>query len=118
MSIGKIIEKLRTSGANSPMSQKELAKKAGVNPTTIHRIEKGEIKYPRAKLLQRLAQALGVSVESLLTETGLIENREALKDERLNVLFRDFEKLSDEAKKQVEDYLHYIMEQDKKGGSN
>lgn len=42
------------------MTQEELAERAGVSPTTVVRMEGGEIKRPRSVTLQKLARALGV----------------------------------------------------------
>lgn len=47
------------------LTQLELAKRAKINVSTIERIEKGEIKRPRANTLARLASALGVDVTRL-----------------------------------------------------
>ena len=48
------------------MSLRELAEKAGVNWSAIHRIEKG--KDPLLSTLEKLARALGVKVKTLIDE--------------------------------------------------
>jgi transcriptional regulator with XRE-family HTH domain len=51
------------------LSQSELAKKAGVPVRSIQNWEQGH-RRPRAPALLDLARALGVAVESLITEMG------------------------------------------------
>ena len=49
------------------LSQRELAKQAGLSVTTINRIETGQRK-PMPKTVRKLAGALGVPPRELLTE--------------------------------------------------
>ena len=46
------------------LTQKELADKAGVNPTTVRRLEKGTI-LARSRMAGKLARALGVETKEL-----------------------------------------------------
>ena len=63
--VGKRIKKaLRT---NTDMTQKELAKKIGVPPSSINKWIKGE-RVPRKDNMEKLAQALGVRVDYLRAE--------------------------------------------------
>jgi transcriptional regulator with XRE-family HTH domain len=48
-------------------SMRELGRRAGVTNVCIHLIECGKRRYPRADTLIKLAKALGVSVEDLIT---------------------------------------------------
>lgn len=45
------------------MTQEELAREAGIAPTSVVRLEGGEIERPRALTLTKLARALGVDPE-------------------------------------------------------
>lgn len=49
------------------LSGTQMAKRAGISPTTYYGIENGKTE-PRGATLRRLARAFGVSVEELLTE--------------------------------------------------
>jgi len=45
-------------------TQEELAKKAGLSPTTVNRLEKGREK-PMFQTIRKLAEALGVSPDQI-----------------------------------------------------
>jgi transcriptional regulator with XRE-family HTH domain len=51
-------------------TQVRLAKEAGVSPTTVSGIESGRISRPRFGTLRKLARALGVEPEELLSPPG------------------------------------------------
>lgn len=57
---------LRSLRARGRMNLKALAKKSGVNYTTISRIENGHNRSPHWSTLEQLAEALGVEVEQLV----------------------------------------------------
>lgn len=48
------------------MTQEELARRAGVSPTSVVRMERGEIREPRLGTLNKVAGALGVEPGELL----------------------------------------------------
>lgn len=51
------------------LSQAELAEKAGIGENTIRRLELGQTE-PRGRTVRRLAEALGVTPEDLIGDTG------------------------------------------------
>jgi transcriptional regulator with XRE-family HTH domain len=51
------------------LSRKELAEQAGVNESTIYRAERGQTKL-RPRTVRKLAQALGVPPDELISEQG------------------------------------------------
>ncbi len=53
------------------LSQRELAERAHLSVTTVNRIEMGKRK-PMPKTVRKLAQALGVTPEELLSEQSLL----------------------------------------------
>lgn len=61
--IGSKIKKLRL---EKDMTQEELAVKAGIPYATLIKIENDSVKNPTINTLQKLAQALEVSVDELL----------------------------------------------------
>ena len=62
-SIGDNIKKRRTKFG---LSQEDFAQKSGVKYTTLTKIESGVIKTPSVLMVEKIAKALGVSIEELL----------------------------------------------------
>lgn len=62
--IGENIKKRR---AKLELSQEDFAKKSGVKYTTLTKIESGVIKTPSVVIMAKIAKALGVSIEDLLS---------------------------------------------------
>jgi len=73
-SIGKNLKKIRE---NKGLSMEKLSKIIDVSHTTIYRIEAG-VHKPKADILKKLAQALGVSTDYIL---GLRTDKEIKEDE-------------------------------------
>ena len=61
--LSTMVQELRT---KNEMSQRELAKKAGVSDGYIAHLESGLRKNPSLAVLKRIAKALGVPVTTLL----------------------------------------------------
>ncbi len=61
--IGENIKKRRT---KLGLSQEDFAQKSGVKYTTLTKIESGVIKTPSVIMVEKIAKALGVSIEDLL----------------------------------------------------
>ncbi len=61
--IGENIKKRRT---KMGLSQEDFAQKSGVKYTTLTKIESGVIKTPSVIMVEKIAKALGVSIEDLL----------------------------------------------------
>ena len=61
--IGGNIKKRRT---KLGLSQEDFAQKSGVKYTTLTKIESGVIKTPSVLMVEKIAKALGVSIEDLL----------------------------------------------------
>lgn len=62
--LGKKIQKLRK---ELGLSQDEFARKADVPYTTLTKVETGVIKKPSVFVVAKIAKALGVSVDDLLS---------------------------------------------------
>lgn len=69
-SFGQIVRSRRL---DVGMSANELARRAGVNTTTITRLEAGESAVPRADTLRNVALALGLPVSDLLARAEYLE---------------------------------------------
>jgi len=63
LGIGRNIAKLRQA---QNLTQKELAKRAGISVSYLSRIEEGNFPRPQAKTLSRIAYALNVTIYELL----------------------------------------------------
>ncbi len=61
--IGENIKKRRT---KLGLSQEDFAQKSGVKYTSLTKIEGGVIKTPSVLMVEKIAKALGVSIEDLL----------------------------------------------------
>ncbi len=48
------------------LSQRELAERAGLSPTTIHKLESGRVDEPHPRTIRKLADALEVNPDELL----------------------------------------------------
>lgn len=59
-------ELVRYHRGQAGMTQEELAEKAGVSPTTVVRLESGEIRRSRTLTLAKLAKALGIASDTLV----------------------------------------------------
>lgn len=70
MELGAVIRQLRQARR---LSQQALAKRANVERTYVSQLETGSARNPSIVVLQNLAQALGLGLEDLLREAGLIK---------------------------------------------
>ena len=73
MGIGKRIRELRK---RAGMTQPQLAERVGVHETTIRRWEQETDKGPDTAMIMKLAEALNVSAENLLSESIEESNEE------------------------------------------
>ena len=58
--------KIKTLRQETSLSQDELARKSNVAYTTLTKIETGVIKSPSIFVVEKIAKALGVSIDNLL----------------------------------------------------
>ena len=66
MSLGRNLKELRQ---QQSLNQKDLSDRSGVPQATISRIETGRVQ-PRSSAVKNLADALGVSTDSLMDDNG------------------------------------------------
>ncbi len=95
MQLGSTIAKLRQEHG---WKQSELAEKLGVHPNHIGRWEKNQMR-PRAKMLDRIAAAFGVSVEDLVGVELEIPTRLSREDPELAELVGQLVLLDDEQRR-------------------
>ncbi len=80
MEIGKRIRELREERG---LTQREVARRAGLTPSGVGFIEHGQTRKPSVETVMAIARALGVPVEELLEEPALAGKAEAPKTGRL-----------------------------------
>jgi transcriptional regulator with XRE-family HTH domain len=107
MEIGKRIEEIREQAG---MSQSALARSIGTSQSAISQIEAGE-RNPSFDMLRQIAKALNVSVPHLVGAEveGLAPNELAH--------FRNYRSLSDDARKELEDFAAYLRHKKSSKGS-
>ncbi|MFH0703205.1 MAG: helix-turn-helix transcriptional regulator [bacterium] len=113
---GEYIKKLRE---NRGLSLREVEKKVGVSYAYISQVEKGERNIPSLKILEKLAEAYGVSISSLNKVAGeSFEEKEIevdkIENPNLKFLCRGYDGLSQENKTQLINYLHFLKNQENK----
>ena len=98
-------------------TQNHLAVVSGVPQPSIWRLENGLILNPKTSLLRKLAEALEVSMEYLLTEDESTSFDEILRhDEVGQAVFRGYEKLNDHGREQLKSFVEWLNEEAKKKG--
>ena len=97
-------QRLKQARLDKNLSQQELEKLSNVHYTNIGRYERGDAK-PSVEVLNRLAQALDISYDYLLN--GTLENKadNILMDEKLLIMFKKIERLPDERKNILYEFL-------------
>lgn len=86
------------------ISQQDLGKAAKVHFSNIGKYERGEA-TPAADILNRIAKALDVTTDFLMNGTMHNKAEEAISDEELLIQFRKVEKLPEDKKKLVKEFL-------------
>ncbi|MFH1193963.1 MAG: helix-turn-helix transcriptional regulator, partial [bacterium] len=67
MTSGKIIsENIKKMRAKLGLTQDDLAKKADIKYTTLMKVESGTVNKPSVQTMDKIARALGVSIENLI----------------------------------------------------
>lgn len=104
MDIGKRIEGIREEVG---LSQSALARAIGISQSAISQIEAGE-RNPSFDMLRQIAKALNVSVPHLVGAEveGLAPNELAH--------FRNYRGLTDDARKELEDFAAYLRQKQSK----
>lgn len=110
MSLGQRISSLRQ---ELKLTQKELAKKFNISPSSIGMFEQNR-RSPDSELLNRFADFFNVSVDYLLCRTNI---RKLEKNETKAFHNLDVDGLPDEAIKQVEDYIEFVKQKYNADGS-
>lgn len=103
MTIGAKIRKLRK---ERNLTQAQLGERAGVEIHSVTRYESGRVR-PRAKLLQRFADALGVTVEELQADEPAPSL--GIKDPELLDQFRQVDQLNESDKTALKRIIQAVI---------
>ena len=106
-----LAERIKDIRKEKKLSQQELADFAQVHYTNIGRYERGEAN-PSSSVLNRIAQALNVSPDYLIN--GTLENKaeNSISDTELLNQFRRVEKLPDDKKRLIKEFLDAFLLKD------
>lgn len=96
----KLRSRITAARGTAGLNQAKLAELAGITPSAISQIEKGD-RIPSLPVLKRIAQTLNVSVNYLMGETDESEIEDILQNGEVKQFFRDYESLSVNDKEQV-----------------
>jgi len=110
-----LADKVRVKREEKEMTQAELAKKSGLTQATISRIESGELKQIKSEAIKRLAVALNVTADFLIGDLPKMDFDDALRaDETAKVIFRGYEKLTEDERREIRDFVEYLVDKKKK----
>jgi|GEM_PF-1027293 len=109
MSLG---EKVKEKRENRGMTQKQLAQASGISQATISRLESGRVKELKSQALRRLADALGVTMDYLVDKPDTPgPNYVIMSGSPPQLIFRVYEKLSPDRKRQFRDFARFLLQQ-------
>lgn len=111
-SLGEYLKKLRE---EKGYSLREAGRQTGIAEAYLWQLENGKRVIPRPEMLKKLAKGYGVPAENILKHAGYPvgpadEKKEAAS--KKGVLYRVYEKLSNEGKKELEKYMQYLQQKD------
>ena len=113
-SLGEYLKKIRE---EKGYSLREAGKRTKIAEAYLWQLENGKREIPRPEMLKKLAEGYGVPVETLLKHAGYFEEPADEKKEGETAkthLFRGYEKLSPDQKKQFETFLRFLQKEDPK----
>jgi len=111
MSLGEKVKALRE---KKGMNQKQLSEASFITQATISRIESGKVNQLKSDALKRLADALGSTVDYLVDKADQLTPEDVMKaDKTAKYLFRGYEKLSSDGRKQLIDFVQFLEGKEK-----
>lgn len=111
MSLGEKVKALRE---KKGMNQKQLSEASLITQATISRIESGKVNQLKSDALKRLADALGSTVDYLVDKADQLTPEDVMKaDKTAKYLFRGYEKLSSDGRKQLIDFVQFLEGKEK-----
>lgn len=108
---------LMTLRINAGWSQEDLAQRVGVPQQTIAFWEQTD-KPPRSEILIKLAEALDVSIQTLLTENGVVAvKKKGGPNGKLRKIFEDASRLPRRQQEKIAEFVSAFVNQYKQNGT-
>lgn len=111
--LGRKLKELRE---HVGISQTELSKLTGISNVYISNIENGIKKNPSMELIQKIADALGVSINEFFSnEKPIDEINKMVKDNGINTIAAHFEgeEFTEDDKEDIKNFIEYILSKKK-----
>lgn len=107
----KIKELREQAGLNS----KQLAKRSGLSPAYISKLEKGKYETISLQTSKQLSEGLGITLKMLLEQLGFIKNdKEQNSDAKMNDLSLRSDGYTFEEAQKIIEYAKFLKQQNKK----
>jgi transcriptional regulator with XRE-family HTH domain len=114
---GSFLKQLRL---DRGMSLRMVEKITKISNPYISQIERGERGIPNFSILKRLAEAYGVKVTDLIENAEKPARNEKVHSKKIapdvNFISRGYEKLSENRKQALKEFLQHLVEQEEKKG--
>ena len=109
-------ERIKVLREQKGWSQADLSQETGILQATISRVESGVIPSLKSENILKLAKALNTSADFLVGKIDKMDFEDSLiNDPQARYLFRGYEKLNDEEKKMLRNYLDFLSSREKRG---
>lgn len=100
---------LRELRKQAGLTLREIEDRTGISNSYLSQLENGYIDQPSPRNLQKLAEAYGISYESLMTQAGYLAPREeAASGGPRRAAFNIIADLSDEEVEEVQDFVKFL----------
>ena len=107
-----LAEKVRSLRQKMGWTQSALAAHAELTQATVSRIEGGLVTQPRMEQLQKIAKALGTTIDHLAGDGPQVPINEVLKDTNAQVVFRGWGNLSSAQREQLASLVKFFEQQE------
>ena len=116
-SFGEYIKRMRL---DRGMSLRDVEVKTGISNAYLSQVERGKRNIPSTKVLFKLAQAYGISMEYLIIRQvkELEKKQESFSQSKLpppdtEYITTNYEKLSEDGKQSLKDFLQFLIDKEK-----
>jgi len=115
---------LKSTRENVSLTLRDVENSTGISNAYLSQLENDKIKNPSANILYKLASVYKISLDVLLTASGIIEKKENIEDINGNQSFLEKEiafykdKLSPDEEKQIVDFIKFIKFKNKNGSTS
>jgi HTH-type transcriptional regulator, competence development regulator len=112
---GNYLKKLRL---DRNLSLRDVEKKAKISNAYLSQVERGERSIPTLRILSRIAEAYGVDLSELAKKaeqefSNKADNLDATPNPEREFIYRGYDGLSDENKRNLHNYLKFLVDQER-----